>query len=622
MTLRFKIFLAFGLIHSLLSAQRQEQLRSLRAIPIQIEEERLEKQSQVLNLPFRDDFSYDRNTIDPARWQSSDVYVNQTWSRSAISLGVATFDGLNRFGRPHAPNKGDSICDVLESQTIDLSNVQDSVYLSFFYQVGGWGERPSSNDDSLVLQFWDPSDTIWISTWRGMANSADDEWIQVLRAVEDRFHESDFKFRFLSYGNRQGALDLWHLDYVYLDDQRDYQDTVVQDIAFTRPHPSLLKDYEAIPWWHLNQAFNPNDLVKEDIRLHYRRNVDPTVTRPGRQLGEFRITYNGNVIDQNGLPDGDLDDLHPDFVEVRYPVPDTADVGRPRLDLLSLPYPDEFEWISEQYYSGGSETYTANDTVRRRQVFKNYYAYDDGTAERAYEIRNNRGGFIVQRYDVLVDDTLKGLQIYFQPSGTDFGPQEFSIIVLDNAGGIPSAVLFESDSIYSAQSTDGNFYHNYLLDSLESVIRTNGTVFIGIRQQNSDELSLGYDQNSRNRTSAFYGELNDLYQSFLGGTIMMRPIFGYVPRDLSTDELELVSLKRLEVYPNPSSGAIQIDLPKAEEHLEGYQLVLRNLQGQIIRSTTPSPNWSLGTISSGHYLISLEKPGSTELWQEKISVIR
>ena len=623
MTALLRIFLLILCFSTELLSQRQEELKSLKARP-QPEEsiKSLKKSQSVLSLPVVDDFAYEGQVPDPSIWEgNSDVYINQTWAKSPITLGVATFDGLNRYGRPHAVNGGDSITDILSSLSIDLSSPQDSVYLSFYYQVGGWGERPAYGDDSLVLQFWDDADTIWRSIWQGEALSSDEEWVQIMQPVESRFHQSNFKFRFVSWGNRQGALDLWHLDYVYLDDQRNSSDTLLQDIAFTRPHPSLLKDFEAIPWWHLNQAGNPAALIKEDIRLHYRRNVDPNLPRPPRQLGEYRVTYNGTVIDQNGQPDGDLDDNHPPFVEVRYPVPDTADVGRPRLNLLNTPYPDEFEWISEHYYSGGSEVYTANDTVRRRQVFKNFYAYDDGSAERAYEIRNNRGGFIVQRYDVLLDDTLKGVQVYFQPVGNSFSQQEFRIIVLGNQGGLPNSILFESDSIYTAQSTDGNFYHSYMLDTLESLIETNGTVFIGIRQINSGELSLGYDQNSRNRTTAFYGELNDLYQSFLDGTIMMRPIFGYAPRDLGKEEVKW-SRKTLEVYPNPSTGLLHLKLPLKGQELAGYHLILRNLQGQIVGQTPAKESWNLQNLSNGLYLLSLEKAGSTSLWQQKINIIR
>lgn len=611
------IFLCLGLVGLSFLAHGQEYLRGLNQMPANKEAIRFPQlqQKAALSLPFADDFSYSSTTVDPSKWEASDVWVNQTWGRSPITLGMASFDGLNRFGRPYAYVGNDSVGDVLSSLSIDLSNPTDSVYLSFFYQAGGWGELPAVGDDSLTLQFWDANDSVWRSVWRNN-DFPETDWIQVMQAVDTSFHQGDFRFRFRNYGSKQGALDLWHLDYVRLNDRRTKNDTAVNDIAFTRPHPSFMVDYEAIPWWHVNQAFNVQSIFKPDLRLFYRRNVGPG-GGPNIFLGEFDIFYNGASI-QSGPPDPTIDQFHNDNEETRFPVPDTADAGRPRLNIINPPYPDEFEITALQTYSGvPTNQLSANDTLRHRQVFKNYYAYDDGSAERAYEIRNNRGGFIVQRYDILVNDTLKGLQIYFQPALYNVEDQDFTILILSNVSGRPGAILYESDSVYTAQYTDGNFYQTYLLDTTLAGPVTNGTVFIGIRQEKADPLSLGYDQNSRNRTSAFYGELNDMYQSFLGGTIMMRPVFGYIPRDISLIELD--GAHQFQVYPNPSSGALHFKLPKSQRELEGYQLKLYNLQGALVAQKEISLDWNV-QLPAGLYIIRLESQHGKEGWQSKIQI--
>ncbi len=619
-----KIFLLclFSIGLQLAFAQPQEMLRGLNALPVPKGEANrvLSKQQQVLNLPFTDDFSYSGNQVDPSKWEVSDVWVNQTWARSPITLGVASFDGLNRFGRPHLGSQfgNDSLGDVLTSLEIDLSTASDSVYLSFYYQAGGWGEMPGAGDDSLVLEFYYAPDSNWYSFWQN-EDYPNPHWNQVMQAVPDSFQRSDFRFRIRNYGSKRGALDLWHIDYVRLNDQRRYNDTVLNDVAFTRPHPSLMKDYESIPWWHVNQALNVANRFKPDLRLFYRRNSDPNLPRPNRILGEFQIGFQGSIVQQNGAPDGDLDDTHAENVEVRFPVPDTADAGRPRLNFINPPYADEFEFDLMQTYSGGSEIYSSNDTLRRKQVFKNYYAYDDGSAERAYEVRNNRGGFVVQRYDILVNDTLKGLQIYFQPALYDLEEQEFTILMISNASGLPGNIIYESDSVYTAQYTDGNFYHTYLLDTSLVGPVSSGTVFIGIRQQNSDPLSIGYDQNNRGYTSAFYGELDDMYQSFLGGTLMMRPIFRYLPKDLSNTE-NLVESGSLEVYPNPSSGVIKLHYPRPLKDLEQAQLKVFNLNGQELARLAPEEEIDLSHLPKGLYLLQLHSTNQQGLWQSKILI--
>ncbi len=593
----------------------QEQLRGINAMPRNEDaiSAPLAKSQQSVNLPFVDDFSYEGNSANPNLWEPSDVWVNQTWAKNAITLGFATFDGLNRFGRPYSYVGNDSVGDILESREINLGNPTDSVYFSFYYQAGGWGELPGAGDDSLTLQFWNGKDSTWRAIWRNDIYPKE-YFKQVMIYVDTAFHRNDFRFRFRNYGTKRGALDIWHVDYIRLDDQRTLNDSVPEDISFTRPYPSLMVNYESIPWWHVNETFNVQNFFKPAVDLHYRRNWDAPDSI-NLNLGLFQVSYSGNQLQQHALVGPGLASGHPDNQEVQYTIPP---ITQPQLNFINPPYPDEFEIESFQTFTGRSNDIPSNDTIFRKQVFKNYYAYDDGSAERAYEIRNNRGGFIVQRYDVLVDDTLKGLQIYFQPALYDLDDQEFTILMLSNSTGLPSSIIYESDSVYTAQYTGGNFYQTYLLDTTIVGPVSSGTVFIGIRQQNSDPLSIGYDQNSRNRTTAFYGELDDMYQSFLGGSIMMRPVFRYIPRDFSLVENEPES--SFWAYPNPSSGPIKLQLPAEPIDLAGYELRLYNLQGQVVARQSVSTNWDLPNLPSGLYIIRLEGEGARKQWQSKIQI--
>lgn len=604
---------------SSLLAQRSEKLAAITAREqAKVVPQNLRAKTS-LTLPFFDDFSAKGIFPNTNLWEASNqVYINQTWAKSPITLGVASFDGLDQHGRAYRLSGGDTICDVLSSLSIDLSSAQDSVYLSFYFQAGGWGEPPSLND-SLIVQFWNDSDSAWQSAW-STNRGPSDIFERVMLAVDNKFFSTNFKFRFLNYGYRAGAFDIWHIDYVLLDDQRNYLDTLISDVAFTRPHPSLLLNFESVPWWHLNNLLNPSALAKKDLRLFYRRNVVPGGTNQGRLLGEFQISLQGSIVDQNGLPDGDLDDSHGDNVEIRYPVPDTADVGRPRLDFLNPPYTDEFSLLSQHYYSGGSQIYSSNDTLSKIQEFKNYYAYDDGSAERSYEVLNNRGGFIVQRYNILENDSLKGLYLYFLPSAIDISQQEFSIIVLENNGGIPGQILYESDSLYQPQFTDHNFYQAYLLDTNAAAVFTRGTVFIGIRQQDTGPLTLGYDQNRRGFTEAFYGEVDDLYQSFIGGTIMMRPIYGYIPRDLSTEPSSQFSKLDFELYPNPSAGMIRIEYPFSDKEKSEWALSLKSLNGSILMESPAVDYWDLGSLKPGLYILEIRQANSKEVYRKKIII--
>lgn len=599
-------FILIGLLAASVSrAQRpQERLTGLasRPAPTPIPSPAIAK--KAVALPFVDNFDQDSPFPASSRWTDQHVWVNHTQPKGPITMGVASFDGLNRYGRAYALNRRNTTdtTDRLTSRPIDLSNPQDSVYLSFYYQEGGWAEPPVSMD-SLRLEFWNGADTTWERAWSASGGQLPvDSFHLVMLPVADRYHRSDFRLRFLSFGSPAGAFDVWHLDYLKLDDGRSFDDTLVQDIAFTAPHPSLLQDYEAIPWFHLNEVLDPSAISKARLGVYYRRNVDLDASRPNLLLGEYDIQFNGTVVDQNGAPDANLDDPHPPLAHTRFTVPDTNDPGRPGLSFLNPPYAGPFSLRSRVYYSGGSQTYGRNDTLRKEQVFENYYAYDDGSAERGFEILNNDGGYIVQRYRLLSTDTLRGLSLHFLPAFYPSTEQTFSIVVLENDGGLPGQVLYESDSLYSPQYSGHNDYRYYLLDTAQALPTLGQTVFIGIRQQSAVPLTLGYDQNRRNKTTAFYGIVSNFYQSFLGGTIMMRPFFRNLPADVSLPE-KAPAAQEATFYPNPTPGRIKLLWPKGPKPRGSYQL--RSLNGRVVKRGPLKPELQLNGLPEGLYLLEL-----------------
>ena len=91
--------------------------------------------ASALPLPFLDDFSY--NSYFPGNdWEDSAVFVNRSYPINPVTIGVATFDGLDANGMAYdisASTQGKR-ADSLTSRAIDLSAV-DSAYLLFYYQI-------------------------------------------------------------------------------------------------------------------------------------------------------------------------------------------------------------------------------------------------------------------------------------------------------------------------------------------------------------------------------------------------------------------------------------------------------------------------------------------------------
>ena len=99
---------------------------------------------QMISLPFIDDFSNDNFYPDSMLWKENLVFVNRTYALNPITLGVATFDGLDQNGRPYNINLSTSDsqdADTLTSHHINMSLV-DSAYFMFFYQPEGLGNDP------------------------------------------------------------------------------------------------------------------------------------------------------------------------------------------------------------------------------------------------------------------------------------------------------------------------------------------------------------------------------------------------------------------------------------------------------------------------------------------------
>ena len=108
----------------------------------------------VLSLPFIDDFSSNNRYPDSNLWVDNYVFINRDYGINPITIGVATFDGLNENGRAYNMTliaTDSENADTLTSQKIDLSNT-DSVYFMFYYQPQGNGNDPQLTD-SLILEF-------------------------------------------------------------------------------------------------------------------------------------------------------------------------------------------------------------------------------------------------------------------------------------------------------------------------------------------------------------------------------------------------------------------------------------------------------------------------------------
>ncbi|MBL7985457.1 MAG: hypothetical protein JNM91_10685, partial [Flavobacteriales bacterium] len=194
------------------------------------------------------------NSVKPLiLWEDDDAYINGTYPVEPPSIGVASFDGMDRTGYPYSPENPNQqgIADHLTSVPIDLLGIaSDSVYLSFFYQPRGLsGDVDVDPTDSLRLEFYSPSQDRWYLEWSTPYPTGDQPFRQVMvPIVFQQFLQNGFRMRFSNRGTLGGAVDHWHIDYVRLGKQRSLADTLLQDVTFVYPANSLIAPYTSVPY--------------------------------------------------------------------------------------------------------------------------------------------------------------------------------------------------------------------------------------------------------------------------------------------------------------------------------------------------------------------------------------
>ena len=528
-------------------------------------------------------------------WLDHYAYHNYRFGVNPRSLGVVTFDGLNEQGYPY--QIGTSVTnygDKLTSKPINLGSfsASDSVYFSFLYQPQGLGDVPE-NGDSLLLEFYAPELSQWFHIW-SVSGGATIPFKAVHVNVNDtKFFKPGFQFRFRNYGGLSGALDHFHVDYVHLRSLSAYNDTTFKDFAFSTPINTLLKTYTSVPWDHYKASVGSKmtdslfvNLYNGSTSAENYQNGQLTINQsnlqqglyvlPGFLLAEGQINYN---------PLSFLDSYHDLSIGYEYSrvlpgISQEFDV----VGAASAQFPNLYQ----------------NDSTSFKQLFSNYYSYDDGSAEAAFGPTGTQARLAI-RFDTYEPDSLIGVNLSFLPSVVDVSQKLFLLTVWDNDNGQPGNVLYEDDAFSPRQPSyvngNNNYQSYYFADTVKVAVGT--TFFVGWRQLDPDRLNLGLDRNIDNHSTIRYSVDggNNWYTAPFSGSAMLRPIFStLIDATLQTNKLED---KELTIYPNPSDGKLTV------EFINGHQapLFVYNQLGQLMISTD-SNQLDLTPLNSGIYFIS------------------
>ncbi len=554
-----------------------------------------------INLPFIEDFSSSFQVADPFKWQDNFVYVNNEFPENQPSINVATFDGLNAKGNPYSnfPIKGTA--DMLTSWVTDLSksSAADSLFLSFYcqYELQGTSEQIFP-DDSFVVEY--RNSTYQTNSFTPIKSiSALDvvkrqfNYYNILIKDSACFHDK-FEIRFRNRGSLTGNLSQWHLDYVYLNKGRTASDAI-NDVSLTNtPHP-YLGMYYAMTWKQFNAA--PAAYPTDTAFLRFQNHDNQS----------FVLDYSRTTTDQLGNTIAQ----YKDFTNIEALSDTTVEFYK------SIPYvtlsPDADSVVFTTRYKVGfssakNDLIPGNDSMSVVSQFSNYLAYDDGSAEAGYGIKNKTNCGAALQFNLSVPDTLYGVYLFFNQSESNVSNQKFGLRVWKKITdiGMPAnddQIMYKIDNL---SPTYLNAINAYSYIKFSQPIPVEGNFYIGWEQVQAYVLNIGLDKNFPFgvNPNLYYKQDGQWYPTAMIGTPMIRPIIGKwlnVPASIQEPKQDLEKLA-ISIYPNPSTGIFHIQTQTADL----FKVHVFDLSGRLLHTELNNQQEiNLSQLDNGIYLMQL-----------------
>jgi hypothetical protein len=568
--------------------------------------------SDTLDLPFYDDFSYTGPQPDSALWSDRDVYVNAYFAENPPTWGMATLDAVDKNGAFYAEADYNEphIADRLTSKPINLDFPDDNtIYLSFFYNSQGLGDNPDAQD-SLILEFLDPENQSWHQAWSVEGGYFEEFRFAIVPIDEERFLKKGFRFRFKNYVSLGSVMhpdlavnvDHWHIDLVYLDNNRTASDNVFKDLAITSPLSSLLSPYSAMPYSHF--MANPEKYTAPAVQLSYKNNDNVL-----RLIDSLKLT----VAD------------YPDYNQVQTVNAGSYNVPAGGLTGVNIPVDFSFSDTGTDRLTLETEarivtaTYDPerNNSIKRYHELDDYYAYDDGTAEAGYGLYGSgtKYGRVAYRFYTEKPANISAVRMYFNRSLYDEGQDYFFLNVWKQAeNGLPQTEPVVSlEGVRPEYYDELNTFHTF---DLEEPVFVEDTFYIGWTQTQAEMLNVGFDLNTVSNQYLYFNISGAWEPSQIEGTLMMRPVMENAAENDSPSEAKT----SMTLSPNPARNDLRISFPEMQNEsiryyeiysIAGRMLIKKNYIGQLI---------DVSSLGRGIYLLKAytEKGG---VYTEKFAVI-
>lgn len=586
-----------------------------------------------VSLPFWDDFSTQAAGVipDTLLWvNSATVFISEGSAIEPPSINTAVFDGLDSVGEAYNISETTlrGYNDALTSADILLDEVasadRSSVYLSFFYQKGGYGEPPD-DEDYLEVDFLD-SDGEWQVVWQVYGSEVTDATTfnsAMIQVDDDSYFHEAFKFRIRNYGRQSGAYDTWIVDYIYLNSGRDGTSTSFPDRALASSFPPMFNGYYAMPYFHFQEDNTISDITFDAYNL---RSTNGSASVAYNAYSRFTsytdgvtATYSTKLVSEGAVGSGGLmaplervtqtlDALPSGSDENQFPSSaDSVDV-RLKIKLISGDSidvsKDDFEPLD----------FAVNDTLIRTYTLSDYYAYDDGSAE-YMAVLNTAGDQVAYKFEMPLDTAhLDGFYIYFPYLGST-STESVDFYIYPDEDGVPGSTPFISLLSRTITKTGPNVFSYIQIVPAEYI--SGGAFYIAYERSTDSTVKIGVDRNNDNDDKTFYSNTSRTWTAVdIDGTLMIRPVItldGGVVTAVEDDNAEEESWV---VYPNPNQGTFY--LPAGATPLFITDITGRQIAWEAYAENDERQRISLTVPQSGMYLVRWKN--SQQLFMTKIVV--
>ena len=227
------------------------------------------------------------------------------------------------------------------------------------------------------------------------------------------------------------------------------------------------------------------------------------------------------------------------------------------------------------------------------------------------------GAEMAVKIKVNITDTFRGLRVYFDPAPLGSASKFYFKIRLYSGSTLPQNLIYTSEALYPKYiNADYRPFPEYELKT--PLLLNPGTYFVGIQQQLSTGLVVGFDRNSYYPGSLVFNAGQGWEASGYAGSLMMRPVMGkkiYPPLGVQ----EISDLRQaISIYPNPTEGSFNIYT--GTDNLLDYSL-LNQLGQEVLRGSCMQPETPVNTntLSAGLYFVKISS-GSNLISQHKLII--